>query len=411
MLVSHRARKGFTLVELLVTISILAILATVSVVSYTSFIKNSAIEADESFVKQLNIFTDAYLVKHYANSYSSEEILKGVLDDSGVQPINLQSSKYGYDLWFKKSENKFELKENFTNNDDYIRVMGDIIIPPASSTGTITTTTTTTTTTTANNPPQTNSPDYEEKEPVFVLEDFGIIPENFTENYFYINDNAIHVGIKVDDGYITHNEIDLSNIFIKQVLNENKYKSWKIDSIQYEFGEVYNNKIIVSSPGTQKIIFNIYDPETKTELSYGVIMYVRNVKYDDGKIELLENLQYNLEVKKASNNTYNATIEISNLFSGIKIYGYIDNTENIEYSTLEQNSGWKEYVEIEIAINDKRIIIPATKTSNGHIKETFYDLIGNGEAISCNIIYRYFGYNGITIEKIIYIPNEKITYK
>lgn len=54
MLASHRARKGFTLVELLVTISILAILATVSVVSYTSFIKNSAIEADESLVKQLN---------------------------------------------------------------------------------------------------------------------------------------------------------------------------------------------------------------------------------------------------------------------------------------------------------------------------------------------------------------------
>ena len=139
MLVSHRARKGFTLVELLVTISILAILATVSVVSYTSFIKNSAIEADESLVKQLNIFTDAYLVKHYANSYSSEEILKGVLDDSGVQPINLQSSKYGYDLWFKKSENKFELKENFTNNGDYIRVMGDIIIRPSSSTTTTTT--------------------------------------------------------------------------------------------------------------------------------------------------------------------------------------------------------------------------------------------------------------------------------
>ena len=58
----RRIRKGFTLVELLVTISILAILATVSVVGYVGFIERTHISNDETLIAQLNVFKDAYLV-------------------------------------------------------------------------------------------------------------------------------------------------------------------------------------------------------------------------------------------------------------------------------------------------------------------------------------------------------------
>ncbi len=402
MSLKRKSSKGFTLVELLVTISIVAILSTVSVIGYTSFIKKSAIEADESLVRQLNIFTDAYLVKHYSNLPDDNRIIADVLEESGIKPLKLQSNQYGYDLWFKCSEKIFELKENFLETDGYIKVKDDIyfddndIIQPGSTT----------------NPPSNSTSGSDNsiepiEDPEFILEDFGVKPDSFDKNYVYIKDNAIHVGIKVNDGVITPTEIDVSNISIKQVLCENEYKYWEIKSIQYESGEVSKNIIIISRPGTQKIVFNIYDPETKTEASYSVMIYVRNVKYNDGKIELLENLQYKLEVTKTTNTTHNATIEISYLLSGIKITGYIDNNENPESSTLLQNSAWKEYVEVEIVINNISRIIPASNITNDKIQETFYELVGDPEEISCKIIFRYFGYNGITVEEIVEIPNKE----
>ena len=72
----NNAKKGFTLVELLVVIAILAILATVSVVGYTSFINrahesNAQTEAHQiestiesyTMIGEAYILTDAYAVK------------------------------------------------------------------------------------------------------------------------------------------------------------------------------------------------------------------------------------------------------------------------------------------------------------------------------------------------------------
>lgn len=103
-----RSSNGFTLVELLVVIAILAILATVTVVGYTSFIKKSAISVDEDFVAQLNKFKIAYKIK---NGNIDENNLEDMLSHTGIKELNLSSEKYGYAVYFNTSNQKFELLE------------------------------------------------------------------------------------------------------------------------------------------------------------------------------------------------------------------------------------------------------------------------------------------------------------
>lgn len=55
----QQKRKGFTLVELLVVIAILAILATVSIVGYTTFIKKAHVSNDLSLITQINTGLEA----------------------------------------------------------------------------------------------------------------------------------------------------------------------------------------------------------------------------------------------------------------------------------------------------------------------------------------------------------------
>ena len=403
----NRNRKGFTLVELLVTISILAILSAVTVVGYTNFIKRTAIEVDESLVEQLNIFTDAYLVKHYSNLPEDKKIITDVLDESGVKPLTLQSKEYGYDLWFKCADKTFELKENFLETEGYIRVTDNMsfddndIEQPG-------TTTTNPGNTTNDKGENCESP---EDDPVFILENFGEKPDSFTDNYVYAEGGAIHVGIKIEGGISNPTEIDLSRIVIKEFICENIYKHWEIKSIQYEHGLVYENTIIVSKSGTQMITFNIYDSSTKTNASYSVAMFVRNVEYYDGKIELLSNFKYQLQISKSSDYMYDASIEFYSLSSQIQVTDYIDNSENQELSTLEQNNGWKKYCELEITINGTSIIIPGSSITNSTMKEKLTNISAISEDITGKITFRYFGYNGITVEEIVEIPNENIIYK
>lgn len=411
MLISHRVRKGFTLVELLVTISILAILATLSVVSYTSFIKNSAIEADESLVKQLNIFTDVYLVKHYANSYSSEEILKGVLDDSGVQPINLQSSKYGYDLWFKKSENKFELKENFTNNGDYIRVTGDFIVPPASTTGT----TTTVSTSSSSSSSSSSTDKYPEDDPnpddntstKFILKDFGKKPDSFSKNnYSYSENNCIYIGIKInEDNEIKSTKLYTKNIEIFEEFSYEEYRNWDIKSINYQdvqIDDIENGVIEITTPGTQILYLTLINPNTGEEFLHPITMFVRNTYFEDAKIQLLPSLTYTLASKEVEEGKNRVVLNLSGIFSGIQISDSNNNQPNGFEETLSGNTELRQYFYIEILIYDNLDIIDTfiIKNINKNNEVITFDVkdtdISN---INITILYKYLGYNGIMVEE------------
>ncbi len=102
-------KKGFTLVELLVVIAILSILATVSIVGYTSFLERATVSNDQSVASQLNKYLTAMRVdstsEFYNESVTPENVwamVHAALEENGsLDSLEPQSLQYGYDFYFK----------------------------------------------------------------------------------------------------------------------------------------------------------------------------------------------------------------------------------------------------------------------------------------------------------------------
>jgi prepilin-type N-terminal cleavage/methylation domain-containing protein len=109
---SSNTQKGFTIVELLVTMAVMAILLSVSVVGYTSFVEKAAVAADQAVVEQLNIFKEAYSVEH--GEKLSREDVAYILQEVNFESIEAQSARYGYEIRFNYKTNQFELRKTFS---------------------------------------------------------------------------------------------------------------------------------------------------------------------------------------------------------------------------------------------------------------------------------------------------------
>ncbi len=108
-------KKAFTLVELLVVIAILAILSTVAVVGYTSFIKKADISNDQTVAEQLNRRLEAMKADVSSPYYGQEihagnirEITRYILDDAGMAKLEPKAEKYGYDFYFNLETGVYE---------------------------------------------------------------------------------------------------------------------------------------------------------------------------------------------------------------------------------------------------------------------------------------------------------------
>ena len=113
---NKKTKKGFTLVELLVVITILAVLATVSVIGYRSFTKKAQISNDMSLVTQLNLALQADEVDGGKANTPSEAL--EVVEEAGYIVPKLTPTTAKYNIIWNQSTNRFALLDEKGNKVD-----------------------------------------------------------------------------------------------------------------------------------------------------------------------------------------------------------------------------------------------------------------------------------------------------
>ena len=109
-----KSSNGFTLVELIVVIAMLAILSSVSIGGFEYSQKRAAIENDKALVKQLNQVLDSYSIF----THNEGAIHDALIEELG-DTIEIQSLKFGYDVYYIESMYDFELRLKTGNEDKH----------------------------------------------------------------------------------------------------------------------------------------------------------------------------------------------------------------------------------------------------------------------------------------------------
>ena len=371
----HKLRKhrGFTLVELIVVIAIMAILTSVSISGYEYSQKRAAIENDKALVKQLNQVLDS----HGVFTHNDKKISEALIEEFGKN-IEIQSLEFGYDIYCNKDICEFDLlqKSVYDKNNNYKSLA--------------------------------NYLNYTEQ---IVMQSFNIKSDYFkeysdnnktTRSYINItNPNTYHLEVDI---FVIHNE-DQSfssyphTILFSELITTNEgftnvnltYSLEVISEVIYDNynykNEIIENKFITFYyQGTYKL--NISDGNTNKTIN--IVVY--NIEYDYEKSYLTPSSSTKNPTRTHNGDgTYDVYLPI---FFYLNIHDY--RPQELQYISYE----WNNYDSVErnkliengrllIKINDQFCAIKnhnqnhCVLLSNLNIGEHIYDAV-----------YYYQGYNG-----------------
>lgn len=108
-------KKGFTLVELVIVIAVIAILAAVLIPTFSSVIKNANNSADLQLVNNLNIVASTHSISDTNNEFETADNIRLMLKEEGINPDSLTTKNKDAIIVYNTSSGKFErctLKEN-----------------------------------------------------------------------------------------------------------------------------------------------------------------------------------------------------------------------------------------------------------------------------------------------------------
>lgn len=103
-----KSKKGFTLTELLVSITILSILSTVSVVGYYGYVNRNNLKLDELEVEQANTALEAYFVNNPDQLTTAKDVRDAIYDTThgnfDLDTFSLRSAGSDYHLYYDTEE-------------------------------------------------------------------------------------------------------------------------------------------------------------------------------------------------------------------------------------------------------------------------------------------------------------------
>lgn len=426
-----KKHQGFTLVELLVTIAILAVLATVSVVGYTQYIEKSAVTTDNFLVKQLNDFTQLYEIEHSGDLEDAD--IRNLLKNAGLESIELKSEGYEYRLYFDKNNQKFvlatEKKDNYIliddeflsaidstpdsgnegtsgeGGDENIQAPGDGTNEDlGNSDGT-------------NEPEDPDVPDEPNEpeivEPNLVLKDFEIV-NNDKKRYVKAENGIINVGI-----YFLDNEpvkLEFSKSYL-QIYDKNT--GIEYDIIEYNLDDkIINTPKIVINDLIEKVLSLTVLVDNNT-YTINVPVKVKDVTIKDAEIKYTNHstiLTISPNLEKPA--TYDLNFMI---MENMIIYDYDKDNQGIVYDWSAMDKGEKtellERIRItiksnanECQINNDSMIESKSIDASGYIYHfVIIENIDQTEIeVNYEITYEYLGNNGLWIS--VTVPVEKVSF-
>ena len=425
-----KKQNGFTLVELLVVISILSILATVSVVGYTAFIEKARVSNDNDLVGQLNTYIEAHKVG--STTPIGEKEIIDIMKHKDFDDIKIQSNKDGYDIYFNTLTEKFELlkledakdKENLIPSDEWMNnangngtgnegestgtgvpdISGDPENPTDSSQPTEPTT-----------PPEVDEPIPELIITLSVFEQDKDDKGNASDTYVYSDGESIYVGININDESLDFNfaTLNLSEIFITENCSVTECAIiepemeipgyYKDKGITDRFEEV-DGKINFKVPGDYQLsVIATSDDgiETNTIL---VDIIVRNVGMTTDEVNI------NVSQMKPEIILNGDSFKLQ-LMEGIEI---IEPCTESEYNSYL----WNEYLvkskredlyysrmQVEIYINGN-IVEYELSIDNDTNYYAIIDSISSDKVETCIIVYNYQTLNGNWVQKTVGVTVE-----
>ena len=393
-----KKHQGFTLVELLVTMAILAVLATVSVVGYTSYIERSAVSADNYFVTQLNGLTRLYEIDH-TNNFEESDVRK-LLKDAGITSLELKSESYDYQLYFNQNNNKFILTtEDYSNDEKYLLiddgflsksngddVVGDNENKEENNPGEVT-------------PPAGGDQEPEQGEPTvpdtpeviepnLVLQDFEVTDLGHNR-YVKAENGVINVGVNISEEEQLKTTFYFSNI---EIIDINTNIVWNVVNYIMEGKEITKTKYEFTEVGEKTLTVTVtFDDMIKT---IDIPIKIWNVNLTDAKITIPKQVQHSIDYIHTENNMYSVTLSINDFLS-LVIIETNPSTSGTDSRSISDNPSFLNNMEILVSINSSAMGTQQIDLEyQNSIVVNFENVEITGDKIECTIIYRYQGING-----------------
>lgn len=412
-----KKQNGFTLVELLVVISILSILATVSVVGYTAFIEKARVSNDNDLVGQLNTYIEAHKVG--STTPIGEKEIIDIMKHKDFDDIKIQSNKDGYDIYFNTLTEKFELlkledakdKENLIPSDEWMNNANgngtgnegestgtgvpDISGDPENSTDSSQPTEPTT-------PPEVDEP---EKELTLYLKEF-------TQDNVYSYRDKIYVQINVnEEGNCKFATLTLDGIIDSNNCDKLEYEMITSNEISGYYGDELsiperytkeNESIVFYTPGEYELKVIGKNSELDESISIIVKIVVVNVGMNDAIMDVSA-------MKNITISNVNEGIQVQ-LMKGMNIIEESVSPASDYYSLAwnqllpNQRANVWNNTKFDIYINDILVEYEVLKDSDNNEYYAVISRYKSSEITSCYIIYYYRSLNGNWVQ-------EKVTVK